>query len=84
MELSSQRVGKLTYDDFLQFPDDGQRHDLIDGAHYVTPSPFTRHQRLVFRLLEAFAFYLRDHPVGETRSRCIAAPPMDGSPLSTA
>jgi hypothetical protein len=36
---------KLTYDDFLLFPDDGQRHELIDGEHYVTPSPNTRHQR---------------------------------------
>ena len=30
---------KLTYDDYLQFPDDGKRHELIDGEHYVTPSP---------------------------------------------
>jgi hypothetical protein len=30
---------KLTYDDFLLFPDDGKRHELIDGVHYVTPSP---------------------------------------------
>ena len=30
---------KLTYDDFLLFPDDGKRHELIDGEHYVTPSP---------------------------------------------
>jgi hypothetical protein len=36
---------KLTYDDFLLFPDDGQRHELIDGEHYVTPSPNTTHQR---------------------------------------
>ena len=33
---------KLTYDDFLLFPDDGKRHELIDGEHYVTPSPNTR------------------------------------------
>src|SRR5207302_5602441 len=32
---------KLTYDDFLLFPDDGKRHELIDGVHYVTPSPIT-------------------------------------------
>ena len=25
---------KFTYDDFLQFPDDGKRHELIDGDHY--------------------------------------------------
>ena len=29
---------KLTYDDFVLFPDDGKRHELIDGEH-VTPSP---------------------------------------------
>jgi len=23
---------KLTYDDFLLFPDDGKRHELIDGG----------------------------------------------------
>ena len=32
---------KLTYDDFVQFPDDGKRHELIGGEHYVTPSPNT-------------------------------------------
>ena len=37
---------KLTYDDFLQFPDDGQRHELIDGEHFVTPSPNLRHQTI--------------------------------------
>lgn len=36
---------KLTYDDFLLFPDDKKRHELIDGEHYVTPSPHTQHQR---------------------------------------
>jgi Uma2 family endonuclease len=52
---------RLTYDDFLLFPDDGRRHELIDGEHYVTPSPNTRHQRLVGRLHAAFVLYLRDH-----------------------
>ena len=35
---------KLTYEDFLLFPDDGKRHELIEGEHYVTPSPDTKHQ----------------------------------------
>jgi Uma2 family endonuclease len=35
---------KLTYDDFVLFPDDGKRHELIDGEHYVTPSPNRSHQ----------------------------------------
>ena len=41
---------KLTYDDFVLFPDDGQRHELIDGEHYVTPSPNLRHQKVLGNL----------------------------------
>ena len=53
---------RLTYDDFLLFPDDGKRHELIDGVHYVTPSPRLRHQVLVKRLLVAMDVYLAAHP----------------------
>ena len=55
----------LTYADFVRFPDDGRRHELIGGVHYVTPSPATRHQRLVVRLIGAFYDYFAHHPVGE-------------------
>ncbi len=41
---------KFTYDDFLHFPDDGQRHELIDGEHYVTPSPNTVALDMIFRV----------------------------------
>ena len=47
-------VVKLTYDDFVLFPDDGQRHELIDGEHFVTPSPNRSHQTIagnIFALL---------------------------------
>jgi Uma2 family endonuclease len=53
---------RLTYDDLSAFDGDGLRHELIDGEHYVTPAPNTRHQRLVGRLYASFVFYLRDHP----------------------
>jgi Uma2 family endonuclease len=53
---------KLTYDDFLLFPDDGQRHELIDGEHYVTPSPFIRHQELLKRLAYSVESHLRLYP----------------------
>ena len=53
---------RLTYEDFLLFPDDGQRHELIDGEHYVAPSPNTRHQELVGRLHLEIGLYLRQHP----------------------
>jgi len=56
---------KLTYDDFLLFPDDGNRHELIDGEHYVTPSPNPRHQRILGKLHLAIGKYLEEHSVGE-------------------
>ena len=56
---------KLTYEDFLLFPDDGKRHELIDGEHYVTPSPDTRHQRISGRLHLAIGTWLEAHPVGQ-------------------
>jgi len=55
---------KLTYDDFLQFPDDGKRHELIDGEHYVTPSPSTTHQRVLGNLYYLLRDWLEAHPGG--------------------
>ena len=56
---------KLTYDDFLLFPDDGQRHELIDGEHYVTPSPNTAHQVIVGNLYFALRVYLEANQTGQ-------------------
>ena len=55
---------KLTYDDFLLFPDDGKRHELIDGEHYVTPSPNTKHQTISVNLTGLLWSHLQGHPVG--------------------
>ena len=56
---------QLTYDDLLAMPEDGLRHELIDGEHYVTASPNTRHQRVSGRLHLEIGLFLRNHPVGE-------------------
>ncbi len=55
---------KLTYDDFVHFPDDGKRHELIDGEHFVTPSPVMRHQVIVGALFLKIANHLELHPIG--------------------
>jgi Uma2 family endonuclease len=55
---------KLTYDDFVQFPDDGRQHELIDGVHYVTPSPGLRHQRISGNLHLLIGTWLEAHPIG--------------------
>ena len=56
---------KLTYADYELFPDDGLRHEIIDGEHYVTASPITRHQRISLRLLYLLQSYLETHAIGE-------------------
>jgi len=56
---------KFTYDDYLLFPDDGRRHELIDGEHYMTPAPSTTHQRLVVRLSIALGTFLNRQKAGQ-------------------
>lgn len=61
---SEQTRVKLTYDDYVRFPDDGQRHELIDGEHYVTPSPNLRHQEILGRLHLLVGAWLERDPRG--------------------
>ena len=56
---------KLTYDDYVLFPDDGKRHELIDGEHYVTPSPNLRHQRVLLNLTLLLGAFVRERSVGQ-------------------
>ncbi len=54
---------RLTYADFRRFPNDGQRHELINGEHAVTPSPIQRHQELSVRLVIALGAFLEANPL---------------------
>ena len=56
---------KLTYDDFVRFPDDGKRHELIDGEHYVTPSPNRKHQSIVGNIYGLMWSFLDSHDLGQ-------------------
>jgi Uma2 family endonuclease len=55
---------RLTYDDYLGFPEDGRRHELIDGEHFVAPAPLPLHQWLVARLTAALVDHFDRHPGG--------------------
>jgi len=59
---------KLTYDDFVLFPDDGKRHELIDGEHYVTPSPNVKHQTVCGNLHGRIWNYLQHRAIGKVYS----------------
>jgi Uma2 family endonuclease len=48
-----------TIEELWALPDDGQRHELLDGVHVVTPSPAIRHQRILLRLVRAIDAALR-------------------------
>lgn len=56
---------RLTYEDFCRIPNDGKRHEIIDGEHIVSPSPLTLHQRVVVRLASYLFTFLQSHPLGE-------------------
>jgi Uma2 family endonuclease len=56
---------KLTYEDYLNLPNDGNRHEIIDGEQYMTPAPQTRHQ-IVSRNIERILLnYIEDNDFGQ-------------------
>jgi Uma2 family endonuclease len=61
---------KLTYEDYLLFPEDGARHEIVGGEHFVTAAPFVRHQDLVVRLTVLLGGHVRRHRLG----RLLVAP----------
>jgi len=57
-------VGTLTYDDFVNLPDD-KRYEIIDGELYLTPTPTTKHQRVLGNLSMALHHWTRAKKLGE-------------------
>lgn len=62
MERYAVSTRRLTAEEFLRIPEDGKRHELVDGVHYVTPSPIPAHQILVGRLHLSLGSYLEPRP----------------------
>ncbi|HEX2225020.1 MAG TPA: Uma2 family endonuclease [Thermoanaerobaculia bacterium] len=67
-----ERSIRLTYDDYLLFPEDGRRHEILDGEHYVTAAPFVRHQILSFRLTLLLGSFAEARKLGQ-----VLAAPLD-------
>jgi Uma2 family endonuclease len=62
--MAPQTSTKMTYEDLLLLPEDGLRHEIIDGEHYVNASPLEKHQRVSYNFIVEIGIYLRQHPVG--------------------
>jgi Uma2 family endonuclease len=56
---------KLTYRDYLTWPDDGRRYELYEGEVYMVPSPSVRHQRISRKLEALLGQFLLENGRGE-------------------
>ncbi len=55
---------KLTYQDYCRIPEDGQRHEILDGEHSVTPAPGTNHQEILVELAAQLVVQLKGKGLG--------------------
>jgi Uma2 family endonuclease len=64
MSSALQARHRWTYSELVALPDDQMRHELVDGEHFVSPSPGTPHQLIVWNLVAILGPFLRSNPVG--------------------
>jgi Uma2 family endonuclease len=55
----------LTYQDYLQMPDDRNRREILGGDLYVTPAPSPLHQRVLVNLAEVLNQWVRARAIGK-------------------
>ena len=54
-----------TVDDWENFPDNGNRYEIIEGELIVSTAPRFIHQLLIARLVEILRNYIKQNPIGE-------------------
>ena len=60
-----ERRGFLTYRDLWHTPEDGNRYEIIGGEVYVTPPPYTVHQRVSRNLERILDRHVTENDLGE-------------------
>jgi Uma2 family endonuclease len=53
---------RFTVDELDQFPDDGNRYELLDGVLFVTPAPLPPHEAILHRLILLLGNHLKPWP----------------------
>ena len=57
-------IDKLTYEDYAVIPEDGRRHEILDGVHVVSPAPKSKHQRVVLEVAYSLRAYAKPRGLG--------------------
>lgn len=55
---------RMTADEYLALPPDGERYELVEGVVVMSPSPVLRHQAVSGEVFFQLQAYLRANPVG--------------------
>ncbi len=55
---------KLTYEDYVDLPDDGRRYEILAGELEVSPAPAPRHQGVSGNLLVILHAHVRERNLG--------------------
>ncbi len=55
----------LSFEQFERFPDDGMKHELLQGEHIILPPPKLRHTKVQQKLSDALRPYVHEHKLGE-------------------
>ena len=55
---------KLTYEDYVDLPDDGRRYEILDGELEVSPAPAPRHQAVLGNLLWILHGHVQERGLG--------------------
>lgn len=55
----------LTYDDYAELPNDGNRYQILEGELDVTPAPTPRHQAVSRNLHRILDRHVVDHALGQ-------------------
>jgi len=57
-----------THEDYLLFPEDGKRYEIVEGECHMSPAPRTNHQFVSGRLFMRLGLYLEKTKIGKVLS----------------
>jgi Uma2 family endonuclease len=60
--MAPQTSTRMTYQDYVDLPDDGKHYELIEGELILNPAPVPRHQMIGGNIYHAIRTYLDQHP----------------------